>query len=293
MRPPTVDARARGVSVRVSTYSLVAYDGERSEWGVAVQSKFPAIGALTPWAEAGVGAIATQSWIEVRYGREGLALLREGVPAEEALERLKAGDEGREKRQVGIVDRGGRAATFTGAECTPWAGGRLGPGYAAQGNMLVSQETVDAMAETFEATQGPLAERLLAALKAAQAAGGDRRGQQAAALKVVRVGAGYGGSGIVVDLRVDDHPEPLTELDRLYRLHERYFGSTPRELWVPATADLTRRIRGRLRELGYGSGDLAADLEAWAGYENLEERLDGIDAFDPILLEELLGRPAA
>jgi uncharacterized Ntn-hydrolase superfamily protein len=276
--------------VRASTYSLVAYDSARSEWGVAVESKFPAIGALTPWAEPGVGAIATQSWIDVRYGREGLALLRRGVAAEDALERLKAVDRAREKRQVGIVDRRGRAATFTGAECAPWAGGRTGPGYAAQGNMLASQATVGALVETFEATAGrPLAERLLTSLIAAQAAGGDRRGQQAAALKVVRVGAGYGESGIVVDLRVDDHPEPLAELERLYRLHDRYFGSTPRESWVPATPELVGRIRGRLGELGYASGDLAADLDAWAGYENLEERLEGVESFDPVLLEKLLG----
>jgi uncharacterized Ntn-hydrolase superfamily protein len=275
-----------------STYSLVAFDPERVEWGVAVQSKFPAIGALTPWAEPGAGAIATQSWIEVSYGRRGLELLRAGAPAEEVLARLTAEDPGREKRQVGVVDREGRAAAFTGRECAPWAGSRTGAGYAAQGNMLVSKETVDALAETFEATAGrPLAERLLAALAAAQAAGGDRRGQQATALKVVRAGGGYGGSGIVVDLRVDDHPEPIVELERLYRVHDRYFGATPREAWVPATAELLERVGARLRELGYDSGDLAADLEAWAGYENLEERLDGTERFDPVLLEELLGAP--
>lgn len=275
--------------MRASTYSLVAFDADRSEWGVAVQSKFLAIGALTPWAEAGVGAVATQSWIEVRYGREGLALLREGVSAEDALERLKEVDPEREKRQVGIVDQRGRVATFTGGECAPWAGGRTGPGYAAQGNMLVSEGTVDALAETFEGTAGqPLAGRLLAALAAAQVAGGDRRGQQAAALKVVRIGGGYGGSGIVVDLRVDDHPQPVAELERLYRLHDRYFGSTPREAWVPSTAELVGRVRARLGELGYDSGDLGVDLDAWAGYENLEERLDGVEGFDPVLLEELL-----
>jgi len=275
--------------VTPSTYSLVAFDAARLEWGVVVQSKFLAIGALTPWAEPGVGAIATQSWIEVRYGRDGLRLLCEGASADEALDVLTAADAGREKRQVGVVDRSGRAASFTGSECAEWAGGRVGEGYAAQGNLLVSEATVDALAETFEMTAGrALAERLLAALAAGQAAGGDRRGLQAAALRVVRAGAGYGGSGIVVDLRVDDHPDPIVELERLYRLHDLYFGETPRRSWIPATDELLQRVRRRLGELGFDTCDLLANLDAWAGYENLEERLDGVESFDPVLLSELL-----
>jgi uncharacterized Ntn-hydrolase superfamily protein len=273
------------------TYSIVACDLERREWGVAVASKFLAIGALSAWAEPEVGAVATQSWIRAAYGPDGLRLLAGGASAAEALRRLLAGDELREQRQVGIVDRAGGAATLTGAECLDWAGDRLGPGYAAQGNMLVSAETVDALADTFEvAGPGPLAERLLTALAAGQAAGGDRRGQQAAAIRVVRRGAGYGGADILVDLRVDDHETPIAELQRLHTLHQLYFGATPYEQWVPLDAELEAELRGRLDRLGYTGGDLAADLGTWAGVENLEERVRGVASLDPVVLTELRKR---
>src|ERR671933_1288852 len=225
---------------RPSTYSIVACDLEAREWGVAVQSKFLAVGAGVPAAEPEVGAVATQAWANMRYGPEGIALLREGLSAEEVVQRLTDADEGREHRQLGVVDRLGRAATYTGSECLEWAGGLTGEGYAAQGNILVSEETVTALASTFEETTGrPLAERLLEALAAAQAAGGDRRGQQSAALLVVRKDGGYmGTSDAVADLRVDDHPTPIDELKRIHHMHDLLFGETPKEEWLEVDAQL-------------------------------------------------------
>jgi uncharacterized Ntn-hydrolase superfamily protein len=216
--------------VVVSTYSICACDLDARQWGVAVQSRFLAVGCIVPWAEPLVGAIATQSWANPRYGPDGLALLREGIPAEEVVRRLTEADDDRAQRQLGVVDGEGRAETFTGEECNEWAGGRTGAGYAAQGNILVSAETVDALAETFESSAGqPLAERLLDCLDAAQAAGGDRRGQQSAALLVVGPEQGYAGlSDVFVDLRVDDHERPLDELRRLFRIHHELFVETPR-----------------------------------------------------------------
>jgi uncharacterized Ntn-hydrolase superfamily protein len=178
----------------VSTYSIVACDLERGQWGVATQSKFLAVGSVVPWAEPQAGAVATQSYANPRYGPDGLALLRQGLAAEEVVKRLTEADDGREERQLGVVDAQGRAATFTGSACHDWAGGRTGPGYAAQGNILVSGETVDALAESFESSSGSLAERLLDALIAGQAAGGDKRGQQSAALIVVERTAATPGS---------------------------------------------------------------------------------------------------
>jgi uncharacterized Ntn-hydrolase superfamily protein len=268
----------------VATYSIAACDLEAGQWGVATQSKFLAVGSVVPWAQPQVGAIATQAWANPRYGSEGLALLREGLTAEEVVERLRQADEGREHRQLGIVDGSGGSATFTGSECFDWAGGRTGACYAAQGNILVSAATVDAIAESFESSSGPLAERLLDCLDAAQAAGGDRRGQQSAALLVVERDGGYGGlSDEVVDLRVDEHPRPLEELRRIYVLHQAVFGKTPREEWVEPDPE---ELRERLAKLGY-DGDLAHAFFSWAGNENLEERVDGIEQVDPVVLAEL------
>src|SRR5919206_724293 len=224
----------------VATYSIAACDLEAGHWGVAVQSKFPAVGSVVPWAEPHAGAVATQSYANPRYGPDGLALLREGRSAQEVVDALVAADEGRAKRQVGVVDARGGGASYTGDECMDWAGGRTGPGYAAQGNILVSEATVDALADTFEATAGtPLAERLIECLAAAQAAGGDSRGQQASALLVVERDGGYGKlSDILVDLRVDDHEQPIEELARLYKLHDAIFGKTPRTQWVPIDEEL-------------------------------------------------------
>jgi uncharacterized Ntn-hydrolase superfamily protein len=275
----------------VSTYSIVACDLEAREWGVAVQSKFLAVGAGVPAAEPEVGAVATQAWANMRYGPDGLALLRERYSADEVVARLVGADEGRDHRQLGVVDGHGRAATFTGSECLEWAGGTTGPGYAAQGNILVSAETVDALARTFDGSAGrPLAERLLACLRAAQAAGGDRRGQQSAALLVVRKDGGYGGtSDAVVDLRVDDHPSPIEELERLYALHDLLFGETPEEEWLEVDGALAAEIRERLDALGHRDADLAAALSRWAGAENLEERVRGADRIDPVVLDRLRG----
>jgi len=236
-----------------------------------------------PWAEPHAGAVATQSYANPRYGPDGLALLREGATAEDVVGRLTAADEGREQRQLGIVDAHGRAATYTGSECHAWAGGRTGPCYAAQGNILVSGETVDALAKTFETTAGrPLVVRLLDCLAAAQAAGGDRRGQQSAALLVVERDGGYAHlSDTLVDLRVDDHATPVEELRRLYGIHEALFGRTPRSEWLPVDEGLRAEVTERLARLGYER------LADWAGVENLEERVDGEDAIDPVVLAEL------
>jgi len=267
----------------VATYSICACDLAAGQWGVATQSKFLAVGSVVPWAAPHIGAIATQSYANPRYGPEGLELLREGFSAEEVVERLTAADGDRALRQLGVVDGEGRAATFTGEECHAWAGGRTGSGYAAQGNILVSGDTVDALAETFEATGGrPLAERLLDCLDAAEAAGGDSRGRQSAALLVVERDGGYASlSDTLVDLRVDDHPDPLVELRRIHRLHDLLFGTTPRQDWIPVDDALRAELAERLARAGHPS------LAAWAGVENLEERVEGDDAIDPVVLERL------
>jgi uncharacterized Ntn-hydrolase superfamily protein len=272
----------------VATYSIVACDLDAGQWGVAVQSKFLAVGSVVPWAEPQVGAIATQAYANPRYGPDGLALLRQGRSAEQVVESLTAADEGRAERQLGVVDAQGGAATFTGEDCNEWAGGRTGNDYAAQGNILVSQETVDALASTFEQNGHlSLAERLIECLAAAQAAGGDRRGQQSASLLVVEKDAGYANlSDVVVDLRVDDHALPIVELRRLYGLHNEVFGITPREDWLAVDEALAAELRDRLVRLGY-DGELAKAFNDWAGTENLEERVDGVDRVDPVVLGAL------
>jgi uncharacterized Ntn-hydrolase superfamily protein len=205
------------------------------------------------------------------------------MSAEEVVARLTEADEDRAQRQLGIVDGEGRGASYTGAECHEWAGHRTGDGYAAQGNILVSAETVDALAETFEATRKqPLVERLLDCLDAAQAAGGDRRGQQSAAILVVGPEQGYAGlSDVFVDLRVDDHEQPLEELRRLFGIHQELFGQTPRSEWIEVDDGLRKEIDDRLALLGFER------LEDWAGVANLEERVDGEDAIDPVVLARL------
>jgi uncharacterized Ntn-hydrolase superfamily protein len=274
------------------TYSLVGSDLEAREWGVAVQSKFLAVGSVVAWAEPEVGAVATQAHANVSYGPRGLELLRAGLSAEEVIERVTEADEGRVHRQVGVVDVAGRGATFTGSSCLDWAGGVTGEGYAAQGNILVSEETVTALADTFEATSGrPLAERLLEALAAAQAAGGDRRGQQSASLLVVKKDGGYDhSSDILVDLRVDDHATPIEELRRLYAMHELLFGKTPDEDWLPVDDALAGELRERLGALGYQQESLAEAFTTWASVENLEERVRGAERIDPVVLAELRKR---
>ncbi len=266
-----------------STFSIVGYDAEAKEWGIAVQSKFLAVGAVVPWAEASVGAVATQSYANTSFGPQGLALMARGVSAQDAMDDLIAGDEGRARRQVGMVDAQGRSATFTGSDCHEWAGGVAGTHYAAQGNILVSGATVEAMARTFEETVGELADRLLAALAAGQAAGGDRRGQQSAALLVVRPGGGYGGyNDRYMDLRVDDDLQPIERLKALVELHHLFFGTpAPGEL-VKIEGEVARDVQTILRWAGYYSGPLNGiydaptrkALTALIGNENFEERFD-------------------
>jgi uncharacterized Ntn-hydrolase superfamily protein len=248
-----------------------------------VQSKFLSVGSVVPWAEPHVGAVATQAYANPRFGPNGLALLREGLAAADVVERLVQADEGRDERQLGVVDRNGDSASWTGPECLDWAGHRNGPCYAAQGNILVGAETVDAIAVTFEANAGqPLARRLLECLAAAQVAGGDRRGQQSSSLLVVQRDGGYAGlSDTLVDLRVEDHRRPIEELERLYRLHDRLFGRTPREEWLPLEGELRREVDDRLARLGHQS------LDSWAGPANLEKRVDGEAAIDPVVLDAL------
>jgi uncharacterized Ntn-hydrolase superfamily protein len=272
----------------VATYSIVACDLPAGQWGVAVQSKFLAVGSVVPWAEPQVGAIATQSYANPRYGPDGLALLREGRTAEQVVEALTSADEGRDERQVGIVDSDGRAASFTGSACHEWAGGRTGECYAAQGNILVSEATVDALAATFESNAHlELGQRLIECLAAAQAAGGDRRGQQSASLLVVEKDAGYAKlSDTVIDLRVDDHARPIAELRRLFALHEELFGATPPEDWLEVDDTLQQELRERLERLGH-TGELQQAFADWAGTANLEERIDGVTRIDPIVLDAL------
>ena len=275
----------------VATFSIVACDLDAAQWGVATQSKFLAVGSVVPWAAAQVGAVATQSYANPRYGPDGLALLRQGLGADEVVRRLTEADDGREQRQLGVVDAQGKAATFTGSECHDWAGGRTGDGYAAQGNILVSEATVAALAESFEGSGGkPLAERLIDCLAAAQEAGGDKRGQQSAALLVVEKDAGYANlSDVVVDLRVDDHDRPIDELRRLHGLHDALFGVTPRAQWLDVDDSLRAELSERLEKLGF-TGELERALGDWAGAENYEMRVDGAERVDPVVLEAIRSR---
>ncbi|WP_142825987.1 DUF1028 domain-containing protein [Planococcus soli] len=207
----------------VATFSIVAANPETGEVGVAVQSKFLAVGSVVPWAKANVGAVATQSWANTAYGPEGLEFLEKGLSPDEVIDKLIADDPGRSLRQVAVVNADGEASAFTGHECYDWAGHKIGKHHSCQGNILVSEKTVSEMSRAFEESEGPLAERLLIAISAAQHAGGDSRGKQSAAVYVLQDGAGYGGyNDVKVDLRVDDHPEPIEELQRLYELHKMY-----------------------------------------------------------------------
>jgi uncharacterized Ntn-hydrolase superfamily protein len=275
----------------VATYSIAACDLDAGQWGVATQSKFLAVGSVVPWAVPGVGAVATQAYANPRYGPQGLQLLAAGLSAAEVVARLTDADDGRADRQVGVVDAQGGGATYTGSDCMDWAGGLAGPGFAAQGNILVGEETVAALATTFTTTHGrPLAERLLECLAAAQAAGGDRRGQQSAALLVVEQDGGYAGlSDSLVDLRVDDHPQPVAELARLYAIHSLLFGKTPREQWLDVGDELRAELTERLGRLGYDA-ELERAFGYWSGTENLVERVDGVARIDPVVLEELRRR---
>jgi uncharacterized Ntn-hydrolase superfamily protein len=268
---------------RLCTFSIVAYDPQAQEWGVAVESKFLAVGAVVPWAQAGVGAVATQSYANTSFGPNGLALMAQGLSGQETLNQLVTEDEGRARRQVGLVDAQGRAATFTGHECLAWAGGLTGTYYAAQGNILVSGATVEAMAKTFEETRGELADRLVAALAAGQAAGGDRRGRQSAAVLVVRPEGGYGGyNDRYLDLRVDDDPKPIERLKALVDLHHLFFKPPAPGEMIAIEGELAREVQQILQWAGYYDGPHTGKYDTptrkaltnLIGNENFEERFD-------------------
>jgi uncharacterized Ntn-hydrolase superfamily protein len=280
----------------VATFSIVGYDPQNGEWGVAVQSKFLGVGALVPWAKAGVGAIATQSWCNTSFGPKGLELLATGLSADEVMEELIKKDEGREYRQVGIVDAKGGSATFTGNLCFNWAGGIKGENFACQGNILVNPETVQALADTFKSCKGDLAERLVAALDAAQAAGGDSRGKQSAALLVVKDKGGYGGfNDRYVDLRVDDHPEPIKELARLLKLYKLYFYKTKPGNIIKMEGNQLIEIKQMLQKTGYYAGTINDDyddsfkeyLKKFYLTENFDERIREDQYIDKEVLEFL------
>jgi uncharacterized Ntn-hydrolase superfamily protein len=269
----------------IATFSIVAFDPAKQEWGVAVQSKFMACAAVVSWAQANAGAVATQSYANIAYGPDGLNLMAGGMPAQQVIETLTNADEQRETRQVGVVDRAGRAAAFTGAECYDWAGHIVGDGFACQGNILLPG-TVEAMAEKFEAVrggEGELADWLVTALEAGQSAGGDRRGRQAAGVQVVRHNGGYGGNNDrYLDLRVDDHPTPIQKLKELVEMHHLFFGETDADDLIPL-ADVTQDLQALMHQTGHYTGAVTGvfddatrkSLRALVGAENLEERWNG------------------
>jgi uncharacterized Ntn-hydrolase superfamily protein len=277
------------------TFSIVAFDPDNGDLGVAVASKFPCVGAVVPWAKAAVGAVATQAWANTDFGPDGLRLMGDRLGAAAALDAVIEADEDRDERQAGFVDALGEPATFTGTNCVRWAGGRTGDHFAAQGNILAGGEVVDEMARAFVEAGGELCDRLLAALLAGDAAGGDRRGKQSAALLVVRDKGGYEGrSDRYIDLRVDDHPEAPTELSRLFGVWDDTM-LVRNDPLVDATDERVADIQRRLRILGYFDGDpdgrygeqTRAALADWAGWANLEGRLRDDDQLSAHLVREL------
>ncbi|WP_175990249.1 DUF1028 domain-containing protein [Bacillus sp. Marseille-Q1617] len=257
------------------TYSIVGYDPEEKEWGIAVQSKFLGVGSVVPFAKAGVGAVATQSYANTAYGPQALQLMEEGKTAEEAMDIITKDDPERHLRQVGLIDAWGHGATFTGEGCYDWAGGITGKHFAAQGNILVDENTVKAMAETFESTTGSLAERLLHALDAGQEAGGDSRGMQSAALLVVKENGGYGGfNDRYIDLRVDDHSSPIKELKRIYLMHQLYFKESEPGRVVLVEGEVRDDLQNELNRLGYADEgkSLHQSLKDYLHTENFEMR---------------------
>lgn len=277
------------------TLSIVAWDPKEREWGVAVASKFLAAGSVVSWARAGAGAIATQAYANVTYGPRGLDLLA-AKAADEVVAELTGSDSESSHRQLGVVDRTGQAAAFTGADCFDWAGSKTGEGYTCQGNILTGPEVVENMAAAFEATKGDLAARLLMAMAAGDAAGGDRRGRQSAAMLITREGGGYlGGTDIALDLRVDDHPAPLDELDRIIEVHRLLFPN-PKDLdFVPIDESLAKQMADVLTENGFETASESYDeslknaLSSWMGNENLEMRWSDEAEVDRTVLALLLG----
>jgi len=266
-----------------STFSIVAFDPKTKDLGVAVESKFVAVGAVVPFARAGVGAVATQSYANTAYGPKALAMMKRGLTAKDVLKKLVAADKDAAQRQVGLVDARGRAASYTGKGCIAWAGHLVGSSYACQGNLLAGEEVVKAMSRTFEVTQGDLPVRLLAALSAGQRAGGDRRGQQSAALLVVREGGGYGGfNDRWIDVRVDDHPQPIEELIRAFNVYDVTLlnREDPKDV-VRLTSDVVREVQAGLTKLGLYRGPVSGRLDAktkdafegWVEVNNFENKL--------------------
>ncbi len=282
----------------VSTFSIVGLDRQTGEIGIAVASKFLAVGAVVPWAQAGVGGIATQAWANLSYGPEGLRLLSGGTPADEVVKRLVEPDEHRQQRQMGVVDAQGRSAAWTGQECFNWAGHRSGDGFTCQGNILAGPQVVEAMAETFHRTAGPLPERLVAVLEAGQSQGGDSRGQQSAALYVVKEKGSYGGYlDRYIDLRVDDHPTPIAELRKLLDLHRLYFATTEREL-TRLAGNVVRELQEILTRVGFYQGTITSEYDdatkeafrRFCGVENFEERWREDDQVDREILNYMRRR---
>jgi len=277
------------------TFSIVAFDAESGDLGVAVASKFPCVGAVVPWAKSGVGAVATQSWANTDFGPDGLGLMASGMPADAALDAVLEPDGDREERQAGFVDARGGAASFTGANCMDWAGGRTGDAFAVQGNILAGGAVVEALAHTFVHTQGDLCDRLLAALLAGDAAGGDRRGKQSAALLVVRERGGYEGrNDRYIDLRVDDHPDAPAELARLFTVWDTTMLIRTDEP-LEATPELVGELQRRLAAVGAYDGEQTGALDGatnaaltdWAGRYNLEGRLRDDGMLSGHLMAEL------
>ena len=282
--------------MRLSTFSIVAYDAQAREWGVATQSKFLAVGSVVPWAQAGAGAVATQSYANTSFGPKGLGMMAAGLSAQETLDRLLAEDDGRQHRQVGILDAQGNAATFTGEACYAWAGGLTGRHFAVQGNILVSDATVSAMAAAYEKSRGELVDRLIASLAAGQKAGGDSRGQQSTAVLVVRDKGGYAGfNDRYLDLRVDDHPAPIDRLQEIVELHHLYFKRPDAASLIPIDAKVTRELQRIVKQTRHYGGSITGEydeatkraVEALVGRENLEERWQPDLKIDPVVLSFL------
>jgi len=269
--------------IRPSTFSIVAYDPVEQAWGVAVASKFPAVGAVVPWAQAHAGAIATQSYANTSYGPNGLKLLASGLSAEETLARLLADDPDREHRQVGIVDAAGRSATFTGNQCSPWAGGLASENLAIQGNILAGEGVVQAMLDAYQRNAAAhFPDRLIAALLAGDRAGGDRRGRQSAAIYVAKYKGGYAGyNDRWIDYRVDDHPDPVSRLAELLELQKLYFGKSPESEQIPLEGEPLASLQRIMIRLGYYQGEPDGRLDSatsdalrtFTGNENFEERV--------------------
>jgi uncharacterized Ntn-hydrolase superfamily protein len=279
----------------IATYSIVGLDPDTGEIGVAVQSKFPCVGSAVPWVDSKVGAVATQAWCNTSFGPRGLALLGEGKSPQEAVDILVASDEGQMHRQFGIVDMQGRSATFTGEECMYWAGGIAGENFACQGNILVGADTVKAMADAFHTVKGDLAERLTSALLAAEKAGGDSRGMQAAALYIAKEGGGYGGyNDRFIDIRVDEHPDPINELRRILELYRILFYRTKPENLIAIEGETQAYILGVLRDGGYYDGEdgpwdeaMQKALDTFYSTENFEERMAAFGKIDREVIDYL------